>query len=92
MFRRRDIAEITQSPYCDVRVGAVGVVEDVLPDGFAIRIHSNFCNAGTPSTTDAGDRTLFFTSAQLKHPEVKLQDPKLADQLSRLKAELRAKK
>lgn len=92
MYRRRDIVEITQSFHCDVRPGVVGVVEDVLVDGYAVRVHANFCESSVVHTSKFADRTLFFSEDQLKRPEVKIQDEKILSQLERLKAELRAKK
>jgi hypothetical protein len=92
MYRRRDLVEIVKSCHCDVIVGSVGVVEDVRSDGYAVRLHGNFCDAGTVHTTRAQDRTVFFTEDQLKRPELKVQNEKIAQQLQRLQTELRAKK
>lgn len=91
-FRKGNMVEVVKSKHVDVMVGDCGVVENVMQDGYAVRIYGSFASASDVNARKDGERTIFFPDDALKQPEGKLLDPKLVATLQLLQKAISQKR
>lgn len=91
-FREGNMVELIQSNHQDLQIGDCGVVEQVLPDGYAVRFTGEFGFADSPHKRRTDDRTVFVPESAATVASAKVQNPALFAVLQLLQEKILADK